>query len=67
LLHSLEPLAVSYEGATERLVALDLQPEADVARVRVELDHWEAQGWACYETCEARMPGSFDDRPDGDE
>jgi hypothetical protein len=61
LLASLKPLSVSFEIATEHFVALDLEPEANVTRVREELDRWHAEGLAAYETCEARVPGSFDD------
>ena len=64
-LASLVPMHVSYEGATKRLYALDLEPEADMAAVRAVLDEWSEQGWASYETCEARVPGSFDDAPSG--
>jgi hypothetical protein len=67
LLESLAPLAVSYEGATERLYALDLEPEADVTRVRGELDGWAEKGWLAYETCEARVAGGFDDAPHSEE
>ena len=64
LLESLNTLSVTFEGATETFFALDLEADADVARVRQELDQWEAQGWAAYETCEARVAGSFDDHPE---
>lgn len=63
LLSTLKPLAVSYERATQHLVALDLEPEANVLQVRAVLDAWEQEGIGCYETCEARVPGSFDDAP----
>ena len=64
LLGSLALLSASFERATERYFALDLEPEADVAKVRAILDKWERQGWSAYETCEARVPGSFDYRPE---
>ena len=67
LLESLQPLSVSFERATDGLFALDLEPGADVRRVRAELDRWQSQAWIGYETCEARVPGSFDARPDEDE
>ena len=63
LLGSLAPLAVSFEGADTRYFALDLLPDADIGKVRDILDEWQEQGWAGYETCEARMPGGFDDGP----
>ena len=31
--------------------------------LRVFFQKRERQGWSAYETCEARMAGSFDDRP----
>ena len=63
LLRSLEDKLVSLEGATKFCFALDLEPEADIAQVRQILDEWQCQGWIEYETCEARVAGSFDDRP----
>jgi len=66
LLQSLAPLAVSFERATETFFALDLAPTADIVSVQAELDMWEEQKWAVYETCDPRMPGSFDDFPEDD-
>jgi hypothetical protein len=66
LLSSLKALAVSFEGADETYFALDLEPESDIDKVRDELDRWHAEGWGAYETCEARVAGSFDDRPEHD-
>ena len=67
LLHSLKPLEVSFERGNSRYFALDLGPTADMQKVREALDNWEDQGWAHYETCEARVPGSFDEPPGEDE
>jgi hypothetical protein len=64
LVQSLKAHGVSFEGGNKRYFALDLQPEADIRKVREILDEWEARGLAHYETCEARVPGSFDDAPD---
>jgi hypothetical protein len=64
LLESLKPLSVSFEGADDTYFALDLEPEASIIRVREVLDRWAREGWVEYETCEARVPDSFDDRPD---
>ena len=63
-LESLRELAVSYERKGERYVALDLEPSSDLSVVRDRLDGWLAEGIADYETCEARVPGSFDDAPE---
>ena len=64
LLESLNPLAVSFERSTAHYFALDLEPEADIARVRGVLDEWEDTGLASYETCEEQVPGSFDAAPE---
>lgn len=66
LLRSLKPLAVSFERGGARYFALDLEPEASVDAVRDELDRWEAEGVLGYETCEERVPGSFDEAPEDD-
>ena len=63
-LDALRPLAVSYERCTQRYFALDLEPEASINAVRDRLDEWEAEGLLAYETCEARVPGSFDSVPE---
>ena len=62
-LESLRELQVSFERCNARYFALDLEPEANVDAVRRRLDAWEAEDAAAYETCEARVPGSFDDSP----
>ena len=62
-LRSLEDLHVSFEGANERYFALDLEPAASIDAVRDRLDVWEREGAIGYETCEARVPGSFDAAP----
>lgn len=67
LLQSLRFLSVTFEGRDNAFFALDLEPQADIDRVRAELDRWERQGWMAYETCEARVPGSFDDIPADDD
>ena len=63
-LESLQSLGVSFEGATERYFALDLAPHANIPRVREILDEWSEGGLARYETCEARISGSFDAAPE---
>jgi hypothetical protein len=62
-LNSLADLQVSYERCNRRYFALDLEPEASLDLVRRRLDAWEAEGVLGYETCEARIPGSFDADP----
>lgn len=59
----LRDMGVTFERATARYVALDLAPTADMDAVRDQLDQWQAKEIAEYETCEARVEGSFDDAP----
>lgn len=67
LLESLKTLGASLEGADRKYFALDIEPAGDYAAVRTRLDEWTSQGILDYETCEARVEGSFDDKPsDGD-
>jgi hypothetical protein len=63
ILSSLQYLDVSWERATERLVAIDVHPEANYQAVCDKLWGLENQGILEYETCEARVPNSFDDAP----
>jgi len=69
LLDELKSLDASYEGVDAFYFALDLLPESPINKVRDVLDGWMAQGWLEYETCQARVEGSFDDAPEdnGDE
>jgi Domain of unknown function (DUF4265) len=62
LLETLQDLGVTYEGAHSRLFSLDVPPGSDPQAVRKRLDRWEKNGYGEYETCEERVPGSFDDR-----
>jgi hypothetical protein len=64
LLQSLGGLKASFEGATTRHFAIDIEPEGDYAAVCDRLAEWEAQGLLEYETCEQRAPGRFDDGPE---
>lgn len=64
LLHSLAPLHVSFENNNSSHFALDLELAADMTKVRKQLDRWLAAEILDYETCEARVPGSFDDVPE---
>ena len=67
LLRELNVHRAYFEGANASYFAIDVQPEGDYAAVRAQLDDWEGRGLLGYETCEARVPGSFDDRPDDSE
>jgi hypothetical protein len=62
----LRELHVTFERSSASYFALDLEPDADILEVRARLDALEATGVLEYETCEARIPGSFDAAPGGD-
>ena len=50
-------------------LASDYFPVTDVWNTETEksFGEWEQEGLLDYETCEARVPGSFDDKADDDE
>lgn len=60
-LDALQKLGGTYERGTKRLVAIDVPPGADFDAMLVTLDRSEAAGELSFETCEARVTGSFDD------
>lgn len=66
-LERLIAMGVQVERADARFVCLDLPPHIDGQSVRRALDTLEAEGLLEYETCEARVEGSFDDRPGDDD
>jgi hypothetical protein len=41
---------------------LDVAPEGDYEGIRDQLELWESEGLLEYETCEARVDGTFDGR-----
>jgi hypothetical protein len=63
LMMGLRALGATFEGASGSYFAIDVEPGGDYLAVREQLRAWEEQGLLSYETCEARVPGSFDDRP----
>ena len=63
LLESLKGLGASFEGATKSLFALDVEPAGDYRAVCERLGSWQSEGILDFETCEARIAGSFDDAP----
>ncbi len=63
VLSSLQYLDLSWERATERLVAIDIHPEANYQAICDKLWELEQKEILEYETCEARVLGSFDDAP----
>jgi hypothetical protein len=61
MLGRLNQLGASFEGDEYRFFSLDVPPSADYQAVCDQLFVWEANGVLEYETCEERVPGSFDD------
>lgn len=64
LLETLEKYEASYERADGINVAIDIKPRGDHIAVYDQLDEYEQLGLLSFETCEARIEGSFDDLPD---
>lgn len=60
----LQALGAEVERANATFVALNVPPGVDIEALREHLDAQEAQGILHFETCEERVPGSFDDHPD---
>jgi hypothetical protein len=67
LLESLERYDASYERADKISVAIDIKPTGDHIAVYDRLDAFENQNLLSFETCEARVEGSFDDIPEEEE
>jgi len=67
ILDSMKNLGISYERANHIYVALDMKPEGDYQAVFDQLDEYSEQGLLGFETCEARIEGSFDDLPEEEE
>jgi hypothetical protein len=64
LLASLEVFGAKYERSDSRYVAIDIEPSGDHLAVYDQLDKYESDGYLAFETCEARVEGSFDDLPE---
>ena len=64
LLESLMEFEATYERADKTLVAVDIKPSGDHLAVYDQLDKYADEGYLGFETCEARVEGSFDDLPD---
>ena len=60
LLAELAPYKVSYEAWDDTFFALDVAPDGDLDAVIDVLERLEREDVLGFETCEARMPGSFD-------
>ena len=61
LLDSLKQHKASYERANATHVAIDVEPGGSYNDVYDQLQEWEDKGLVSFETCEARIDGSFDD------
>ena len=61
LLESLRSHGATFERATASYVAIDIEPGGDYSAVVAQLDAWSSGGILAFETCEARIDGSFDD------
>lgn len=66
-LKAFEALGAWVERANDQFVCLNVPPEADYDALLGHLDFKETDGSLEYETCEERVPGSFDDRPGDDD
>jgi hypothetical protein len=64
LLESLEVFGAKYERANSRNISIDIEPTGDHLAVFDQLDKYELDGYLSFETCEARVEGSFDDFPE---
>ncbi|MEW7292836.1 DUF4265 domain-containing protein [Aquimarina sp. 2304DJ70-9] len=67
ILDAMKDLTISYERANEIYFSLDIQPEGNYQAVFDKLDEFERNNILEFETCDARMEGSFDDLPTQDE
>lgn len=63
VLDSMRDLTISYERANGAYLSLDMQPSGDYQAVFDRLDELEKENILAFETCEARINGSFDDLP----
>lgn len=63
LLRAFERLGASFEAATRAYIAIDLPPECLHDQVIAELERLQLDGVLEYESCEPRVPGSFDIEP----
>ena len=66
VLNAMEDLTISYERANDIYFSLDMQPHGNYQAVFDRLDELEADDILGFETCEARIEGSFDDLPEDD-
>ena len=63
IVEAIEATGAWVERANPTFICINIPPTVDVAVVRDYLDQQEAENVLQYETCEARVQNSFDDRP----
>jgi len=63
ILDSMKGLKISYERANEIYFSLDMQPEGNYQTVFDKLNELEQKKILGFETCGAKIEGSFDDLP----
>ncbi|SFU55567.1 protein of unknown function [Pustulibacterium marinum] len=63
ILNGFKSLHVTYERANETYVALDMKPQGVFKEVFAVLNKLVENGILSFETCEARVFGTFDDKP----
>lgn len=61
MLNMLEKFKAYYERANDIHIAVDVEVEGSFNDVYDQLQAWEDEGLLSFETCEARVEGSFDD------
>ncbi len=64
ILAKINELGATYENANSTLYSLDISRIEDYQPLCEQLWRWEQSGALNYETCEARVPGSFDGTPE---
>lgn len=64
MLKGLDGYGVTWEGSNHKLFSLNIPPSGNYQATCDRLWEWEQAGLLEYETCEARVEGSFDDRPE---
>ncbi len=67
ILETLRELTISYERCNDFYFSLDMQPEGNYQEVFDRLCELEEKEYLGFETCEERVAGSFDDKPDDEE
>lgn len=64
---ALESMGTALERATAQFVCINVPPTTSLQAIRDYLVEQESAGVLEYETCEERLVGSFDDRPNSPE